>query len=794
MKRYVLFVPLALFVLAACQKTVIDNPNYDPETNEVLTEFVFNVSTNNETQTKQNAAATQATASSTFRGIDNAYLLTYKLASSGILSADATADKIEDMGEIVSASTITSSDSRRILEMSLPLQTNNMLFYGKAILGGEVYDGFSAEDCYGKMDEFTVGTTVGSENFKLGRRLGGNATELANFYTEERLLSGIVSLIMNTNLKGANHVAISKTDFPSGLDGSVYKFDVSTSEYPELDWASYVNAGNSPIPNDYGSATPTEVSAKSLENKLSNAYKQMTSINTAGGELRAASGEALLRTITDLWTTVNEVRCATPTDKREAVAKFLANSIHIRMSKYFSATVPTDGAPVTSVAFKSLSGDGGIIVNFLSPTEVANRPNIDGQDYNFWPSPNTNCWPTEAQLTALGSVSLSTFPYRYNLPRGATHMAFKTGAKVFYYPTSFNTSGMGGAAEGGSFNAESYYYPAELMYFGNSPIRTSDKEHRKADYPTGAEAWESDASTSWGTDWNGNQVQASTRSVAMKYSINYGTALLETKVGYNTLSLKDNNRAVQAEMQGVILDPTAPGYNASAAAAFTEVDKDIAISSTSYFLLTGIIIGGQPSAVGWDFLPLPKTPLTSPLTYESGFVYDRAIPTDCRAIPADITKSSVPTYTLVLDNFVATSKSDAGYYTPAAAQDKVYIALEFQNKTGQDFYGNHNLIRDDGYFYLIGELNPAADGLAAITWPTKYVVPPYTSAGASQQIPRVFIQDYKTSATFKFGMNSLKHAYLTVPDLRSGSMSLGLSVDINWSTGLVFENVLLGGE
>ena len=56
------------------------------------------------------------------------------------------------------------------------------------------------------------------------------------------------------------------------------------------------------------------------------------------------------------------------------------------------------------------------------------------------------------------------------------------------------------------------------------------------------------------------------------------------------------------------------------------------------------------------------------------------------------------------------------------------------------------------------------------------------------------MQDYMTTATFTLGANSLKHAYLTVPDLRAGSMTLGLSVDINWSTGLDFGDVILGGN
>jgi len=32
-----------------------------------------------------------------------------------------------------------------------------------------------------------------------------------------------------------------------------------------------------------------------------------------------------------------------------------------------------------------------------------------------------------------------------------------------------------------------------------------------------------------------------------------------------------------------------------------------------------------------------------------------------------------------------------------------------------------------------------------------------------------------------------------VPDLRSSSVTLGLSVDLKWETGLVFNDVIIGG-
>ena len=54
-----------------------NNPNYNPETGEVSTEFVFNVATSNTPTTRMSAQDTQAevTSASQFRGISNAMLI-----------------------------------------------------------------------------------------------------------------------------------------------------------------------------------------------------------------------------------------------------------------------------------------------------------------------------------------------------------------------------------------------------------------------------------------------------------------------------------------------------------------------------------------------------------------------------------------------------------------------------------------------------------------------------------------------------------------------------------------------
>ena len=80
----------------------------------------------------------------------------------------------------------------------------------------------------------------------------------------------------------------------------------------------------------------------------------MTNIQQGSGELRAGSGKALQLTIHDLWTNVNEVRCAIPLNKPETVAKCLAAYIHANLEKYFKYTyISKEGHGLEGVDFFS---------------------------------------------------------------------------------------------------------------------------------------------------------------------------------------------------------------------------------------------------------------------------------------------------------------------------------------------------------------------------------------------------------------------------------------------------------
>ena len=312
-----------------------------------------------------------------------------------------------------------------------------------------------------------------------------------------------------------------------------------------------------------------------------------------------------------MWSVINEIRFATPFCGEEAVAQALAVHIHNRLKSYFNGTVPENGAAVTGVSFNTATGD--VINTFINDTAWPTSPQVADPDAK----------PTSAYFDAIKELNLNDFPEGlYKVPAGAAHYKFDASKQQFKYQQDYNSSAVGN----GTFNVSSYYYPAELCYFGNSPVRTSSAQVRPADYPDGVATWKNDAS--WSSSWNGTHVISSTQAVAMKNNINYGTSLLKTEIKYAGATVGDNN---------VLYDNNhnIQKYKNPSISSADEPNKQITISGTS-FQLKGILIGGQSKKVGWDYLPK-----TSDNTI--GYIYDNAIASS--SIPA--TGTSAANYTLV---------------------------------------------------------------------------------------------------------------------------------------------------
>jgi hypothetical protein len=129
---------------------------------------------------------------------------------------------------------------------------------------------------------------------------------------------------------------------------------------------------------------------------------------------------------------------------------------------------------------------------------------------------------------------------------------------------------------------------------------------------------------------------------------------------------------------------------------------------------------------------------------------------------------TVKTHTLVLQTVDATSDDDTNANVP--------IAIEFENAGTQIIVGKDNeLIYPGTRFYLIGTLKPYNNDTQ------KYF-------GTETPIKKAFVQDYITTANFT--VESFKNAYHTLPDLRTPSLEIGLSVDLTWKSG-ISQNIII---
>ena len=685
------------------------NPTYDPATNTVNTQFVFNIAASSTPITRMTAANTQADNTQLFRGIEKTQLFAYKLgvANDGKHVATATtADKSYDLGTILAQGQLDpdgSPKSRRVIELSLPVDVNALMFWGKAPKSGE-----DANNAQGNISFNASNKDISNHAFSLVPRVASGSTEATTMSHYQQIILTLLNAVVNSSYSAAAGECV----WPTAEGGDATANATAINLY----WSDFATVTSGTLSVRTKDPINTGADMCPLGEILADAFVKLNTVQA--GEVRAGSGESIHYLMKDLNSVINKVAAAKATTYDEWVAKQLG----IKIQENIQKIVDTNG---------------------------------DLQDISTL---KTNAGVSYSDVTS----NLNLFPGNLGLPKGALQLSVAINATApvatWSYlansgPTNFN------------YSVNKFTYPAELCYFGNSPVRVTDDTHVTTDYPDGATNWDADAN--WNTNvtagWTKNShVKSSTRSVAMQENINYGTALLKSYVTFKTgvSKLDDNNAAIQS------------------AKGITESNKQFDVSS-SLFTLSGILIGGQAQTVGWNYIPTTTT-----FDY---VIYDKSIVSAGVPTPqvSDTDTRLQYNYTLVWDNYNSTLGADA--------QGDVYVALEFVNNTGSDFWGEKNLIRAGATFYIIGKLSPSGaspNTSSTITWPTNYALPPYATDGSTVEAKRVFIQDYVTTANFVINETSLQHAYNTVPDLRSAQISLGLSVDLEWRPGLVFESTL----
>lgn len=330
---------------------------------------------------------------------------------------------------------------------------------------------------------------------------------------------------------------------------------------------------------------------------------------------------------------------------------------------------------------------------------------------------------TEQTNKTFAITTANTYPNNINLPEGAVQLSFAEATKTFSYAGKSDLTGIQ------QLDAANVCFPASIYYFQSSDLAATAAELDNTSWPKTTSDWTSNTVAPWlkegAAGWT-STVQPTTRSIAMRQNINYGVANLATTVKCGAETLADNvDLAVSEpnEFTGTVTVPTAG------------------------FPVSGLLIGGQPTKVGFNFQPASNDAFDKT-------IYDNSL-TGIFAKNADPTTTN---YTIVLPNDKGRTATD---------QNTVNVAIELTNNSGVAFRGADGIIPAGGKFYLVGKLEPKTKALTGV------------------DNPAVFMSDYKT--TLNLTITSLKNAYNTIPDLRSTKLQLGLSVDLEWQTGLQFD-------
>lgn len=318
------------------------------------------------------------------------------------------------------------------------------------------------------------------------------------------------------------------------------------------------------------------------------------------------------------------------------------------------------------------------------------------------------------------------FPRGLSLPDGVVRVKFDTTNGFMFETATAGTT----TTSSDLIDYKTVTYPSELAYFVSSPIKTSTTDKSKVtdlpeykDWLAGTETW----------DGYGDIVQNSTHFVALQNPVQYGVACLKSSIKCSGTSLEDNAKVKIS----------------------SESNNIITVNDNS-FPVTGILIGGQPAGVKWDFEPA-STILPGDFKYT---IYDKDMNGGKTFTAKAVDTGTLPyNYTLVLDNKDTSSEG--------AKQSNVNVVIELENKAG-DFYGADGLIPKGSKFYLAGTLDLSKNNT--------------TEDG--KVLDHVFIKDHTTVANFT--IKDLKKAYNCIPDLRTSKINVGLAVDLKWESGITF--------
>lgn len=308
-------------------------------------------------------------------------------------------------------------------------------------------------------------------------------------------------------------------------------------------------------------------------------------------------------------------------------------------------------------------------------------------------------------LTGSGSnatVSLkSDFPARYGIPAGTITLQWN--GTAFWRPTR----GAGSQA----VTLTSFCFPPSLWYYSNSRLAVSMEEEVADEYNDNNRTW-ADITSCYSSS---SLVVGGVQSVAVLEPLQYGVTLLDIYV----------NRTKSEQL----LDSKGNHVNVA----------------NRNFPMTGIIVGDQRN-LAFDFTP------TGDQEY---YIYDPMV--------NDGTTPKNYISAVVSDNQGTLIRKDVQVLTTQTLpHEDLHLALEFQNNSGNTFYGHDgDAIVAGSRFYLFAKLKYSA-----------------AQNSTGENIDCILLQDHLTRVTFD--VESLEEAYSTIPELRDPQLQVGVKANMEW--------------
>lgn len=272
-------------------------------------------------------------------------------------------------------------------------------------------------------------------------------------------------------------------------------------------------------------------------------------------------------------------------------------------------------------------------------------------------------------------------------------------------------------------NIGRFCYPAELFYYANSRINTSNWIIGSDVY--NADNWDAVCSQ---YQYQPGTVTNSTKAVAICDPLQYAVGRLKISMKAETTTVKDSN------------------------------SEDVPLTNPEtnepLFPLTGVIVCNQ-HPVDFNFKPVLEASGASSHVDDS-FIYDTQVKDGENYYYLTTSEQNIPS-TLVLQTY------DTGEGNDRRGAEEVTIVMEFQNDSDQAFSGKDCVIYPGTKFYLIGKIKPSETT---------------SSNEPAEAKGRVFTQDYVTTINTK--VQSLDNAYNVLPDLIGGRLELGVELVSSW--------------